>query len=336
MMVLFLNADACQQEDQLRVDLSRRVMMTEGVNTDIINARGANRLEADVDPGSFWRFHRLLPGLSIRDRSNPHPGHHLPESGDAASTSMSDSENLVFIKLGGSLITDKHTPRTPRREIIHKLAGTIKAGLERNPGMQLLIGHGSGSFGHVSAARYGTREGVKSREDWQGFLEVWRDARELNRIVLEIFTEAGLPVIAFSPSATTLAADGRVAAYSLDGIQSALENGLIPVIHGDVVFDTTRGGTILSTEELFVHLAGHLTPQRILLAGLEPGVWADFPICSALVSLITPATLAGDRGQTARLRGRGCDRRHVPEGHEHAGTGQAGRRSGSVDLFRGR
>jgi isopentenyl phosphate kinase len=213
---------------------------------------------------------------------------------------MSDSPNLVFLKLGGSLITDKHTPRTPRREIIRKLARTIKMALDRNPGLQLLIGHGSGSFGHVSAARYGTRDGVKTREDWQGFLEVWRDARELNRIVLEIFTEAGLPVIAFSPSATTQAVDGHVAAYSLDGIQSALKNGLIPVIHGDVVFDTARGGTILSTEELFVHLAGHLSPRRILLAGLEPGVWADFPICSALVSLITPDTLAEIEG---KLRG---------------------------------
>ena len=213
---------------------------------------------------------------------------------------MIESSNLVFIKLGGSLITDKQATRTPRLEIIKMLAGTIKAALDRNPGLQLLIGHGSGSFGHVSATRYGTRDGVKSREDWQGFLEVWRDARELNRIVLETFAEAGLPVIAFSPSATTLAADGHVTAYSLDGIKSALANGLIPVIHGDVVFDTARGGTILSTEELFVHLAEHLSAARILLAGLEPGVWADFPICSALVSLITPVTLPEIEG---KLRG---------------------------------
>jgi glucose/mannose-6-phosphate isomerase len=46
LMVLFLNAEACPPEDRLRVDLTRRVMMTEGVNTDIINAQGAGRLEA--------------------------------------------------------------------------------------------------------------------------------------------------------------------------------------------------------------------------------------------------------------------------------------------------
>jgi isopentenyl phosphate kinase len=213
---------------------------------------------------------------------------------------MSDSEKLIFIKFGGSLITDKQTPRTAHREVIRKLADELKAGLARNPGMKVLVGHGSGSFGHVSAARHGTRDGVKTLEDWSGFLEVWRDARELNNIVIEEFTDAGLPVISLSPSATTLADNGRVANYSLEGIQHALKNGLIPVIHGDVVFDKTRGGTILSTEELFVHLALELTPQRILLAGLEPGVWADFPVSSEMVSLITPTTLDEIEG---KLRG---------------------------------
>jgi glucose/mannose-6-phosphate isomerase len=45
MVVLFLNAAACQTDDKLRVELTRRVMMTEGINTDIINARGDNRLK---------------------------------------------------------------------------------------------------------------------------------------------------------------------------------------------------------------------------------------------------------------------------------------------------
>jgi isopentenyl phosphate kinase len=213
---------------------------------------------------------------------------------------MSDPSDLVFIKLGGSLITDKHTPRTARREIIQKLAEIFRDSLVEHPGMQLLIGHGSGSFGHTSAARHGTRDGVMSRKDWQGFLEVWRDAGELNRIVLEVFSEVGLPVIAFSPSATTLAANGSVVTYALEGIQSALAHGLIPVIHGDVVFDTERGGTILSTEELFSHLALVLKPRRILLAGIEIGVWADFPVCSEMISLITPTTFAGIEG---KLRG---------------------------------
>ena len=77
----------------------------------------------------------------------------------------------------------------------------------------------------------------------------------------------------------------------LEPLKAALEAGLLPVVFGDVVFDRARGGTILSTEDLFAHLGGELHPARILLAGLEPGVWADYPDCTHLVDVITPANL---------------------------------------------
>jgi len=66
----------------------------------------------------------------------------------------------------------------------------------------------------------------------------------------------------------------------------------LPVIYGDVVFDTVRGGTILSTEDLFSYLAPQLLPQRILLAGIEAGVWADYPQRKRLVGEITRDTLS--------------------------------------------
>ncbi len=213
---------------------------------------------------------------------------------------MISMEALYFLKLGGSLITDKHSPRSARSDVIHDLAKEIKEGRRRNPGLKLLIGHGSGSFGHTSAAKYGTRAGVESAEDWRGFIEVWRDAHALNQIVLDQFLDAGLPVLSIPPSATILTDDGKITRYELEGIRSALKNNLIPVIYGDVVFDQTRGGTILSTEELFIFLTDVIHPKKILLAGREPGVWADFPVCSSLVSMVTPITLAEIEG---KLRG---------------------------------
>ena len=78
----------------------------------------------------------------------------------------------------------------------------------------------------------------------------------------------------------------------MEPIQSTLENGLLPVIYGDVVFDTDIGGTILSTEDLFFYLAGILKPSRILLAGQDPGVWKDFPECTQLYDHLQPSDLA--------------------------------------------
>lgn len=203
--------------------------------------------------------------------------------------SPKEGNRLVFLKLGGSLITDKLTPRTPRGEVLDRLAGEIQAGLAENPGLRILLGHGSGSFGHTSGSKYKTREGVSSAEEWHGFSEVWADATDLNNLVMAALRNAGLAAVAFPPSGSVLTRNRKIISWDLSPIRSALENDLLPVVYGDVVFDENQGGTILSTEDLFVHLAAAFRPQRILLAGQDPGVWMDFPECTRLYEVITPA-----------------------------------------------
>ena len=196
--------------------------------------------------------------------------------------------SLQFLKFGGSLITDKHRPRTARLDVLNRLASEVAAAWRDNRPMQLILGNGAGSFGHIPAKKYGTRQGVHTPEGWSGFAEVWRDAAALNSLVIDSLHAAGLPAIAIHPSAAIIAHDGQVATWDLAPLRAALEAGLLPVVHGDVIFDSLRGGTILSTEDLFGYLAIHLRPQRILLAGLEAGVWEDYPKCTHLLSDITP------------------------------------------------
>ena len=204
----------------------------------------------------------------------------------------SEFPHLTFLKLGGSLITDKDTPRTPRREVIERLCREIEEALNLHPGLPLVLGHGSGSFGHSAARKHGTRQGVTGKQGWLGFAEVWKEARTLNQIVVEALINAGLPVIAFPPSAGVLAHNGQVLRWELAPMRAALAAGLIPLVNGDTIFDEQRGGTILSTEDLFIHLARQLHPRRILLSGLEAGVWADFPTCTQLIPSITPENFA--------------------------------------------
>jgi isopentenyl phosphate kinase len=110
---------------------------------------------------------------------------------------------------------------------------------------------------------------------------------------MEAIHRTGLPAVTLSPAASVTAHDGKPFIWDVYQLQSALDNGLLPVIHGDVVFDDLRGGTILSTEDLFSHLARILHPGRILLAGLEAGVWEDFPERRKLLAEITPGTFSG-------------------------------------------
>jgi len=195
---------------------------------------------------------------------------------------------LYLLKLGGSLITDKSQAHTARLDVLARLAGEIAAALSDQPELRLVIGHGSGSFGHVAGQRYDTRNGVQNHEQWLGFAEVWKEARALNQIVVESLEAAGLPVIAFPPSAGAIAAGGQVSSWDLAPLRAALAAGLVPLINGDTIFDSRLGGTILSTEELFFYLAPRLGAGRILLAGVEAGVWRDYPERAELIPAITP------------------------------------------------
>jgi isopentenyl phosphate kinase len=205
---------------------------------------------------------------------------------------------LIFLKLGGSLITDKDRPYTPRLDKLADLAGQIATTLSTTPELQLLVGHGSGSFGHTAAKKHGTKDGISPSPQtpppegegdyWRGFAEVWFQASTLNRHVMDTLQKSGIPSLAFPPSAAVVARDAQVSSWPLIPIRRALANGILPVVYGDVVFDEVRGGTILSTEDLFVHLARELGPQRILLAGLEAGVWEDFPAKTRLINEISP------------------------------------------------
>jgi isopentenyl phosphate kinase len=199
------------------------------------------------------------------------------------------SPRLVFLKLGGSLITVKEQPHTPRPEVMARLAEEIAEARTADPDLEILLGHGSGSYGHVPADQYHTRQGVKTKEEWRGFVEVWRQAAELNHMVMDAMAKAAVPCLVFPPSAAVTAYMGLVATWDLEPLKSSLRNGLVSVVYGDAVFDQKLGGTILSTEDLFGHLVLELKPDRLLFAGIEPGVWADFPQKTRLLPEITPA-----------------------------------------------
>jgi isopentenyl phosphate kinase len=197
-------------------------------------------------------------------------------------------QSLVFLKLGGALITEKTQAHTPRPEVISRLAKELKDALAIDPELGLVLGHGSGSFGHVAAAKYQTQAGVHTPHQWEGFVDVWHEARALNQIMLELMVTAGLPVLAFPPSAGAIAEDGILSHWDTRALEAALNNHLIPVLNGDVAFDAKRGGTILSTETVFAYLAQKIKPARIALAGIEPGVWQNFPQRDRIIPVITP------------------------------------------------
>jgi isopentenyl phosphate kinase len=185
--------------------------------------------------------------------------------------------DLLLLKLGGSLITDKARPETPRREVIARLAGEIARAAREIP-HALVVGHGSGSFGHVAARESGIAAGLRSAEQLPGVSRTQERAAALHRIVIEALLAAGAFPFSIAPSSCLVADAGRPAAFAAEPLLLALDRGLLPVLYGDVVTDRSWGISIGSTERLFEALAGTLqdygrTIRRVLWLGETDGLY---------------------------------------------------------------
>jgi len=195
----------------------------------------------------------------------------------------------ILIKLGGSLITDKTKAKTFRRESVGIIARQVLRLRDLDQGMRIVIGHGSGSFGHFEARKYRTVEGVHTSQQRQGFVQVGAVAAELSLLVQNEFLAAGLPIMRFQPSTTVVARKGQIKSFDSRALSLALDQGLVPLIHGDIALDERIGGTIISTEALFAHLVEPLAVEQIILLGEVDGVFNQH---GEVVPLITPSSFA--------------------------------------------
>ncbi len=210
--------------------------------------------------------------------------------------------SLVFLKLGGSAITDKTREATPKPDVIRDAARAIFSAREKSPELKILLGHGSGSFGHFTAKKFGYGE----KDNWRAYAETGASAQRLNRLVTDIFLEENVPVVSIQPSASARTRDGELYALDVTNIQIALKHNLIPLIYGDVAFDDTRGMAIASTDALFAFLALLLKPTRIIYTTAVNGIYTADPNTNPdaqLIREITPETFEQIRSHVGKAHG---------------------------------
>jgi isopentenyl phosphate kinase len=184
---------------------------------------------------------------------------------------------LTLLKLGGSLLTDKTAVDAIRPEVLARLAAEIAAGAPAL-GTALVVAHGSGSFGHVAARRYGIAGGLHGADQLPGVSLTQERAAALHRQVTAALAAAGLHPFSLSPSSSVVAAGGRPLTLAVEPLLLALARGLLPVLYGDVVLDREQGVAICSTERLFELLARELPAhgarvRRVLWLGATDGVY---------------------------------------------------------------
>lgn len=180
-------------------------------------------------------------------------------------------KKIVLVKFGGSIITDKNIPYRARPDVIRRLARELK----KIKDASVILAHGSGSFGHTSAKEFGGKKGYKSK--W-GIAKVARDAMEINRIVMDILVDEGLPAVSIRPMSMMMTSAGKIKNHFFKIIEEIIKQDLIPVIYGDVIWDTKWKSTIYSGERTLNEIGKYLMKKgfnvdRIIQAGETNGVY---------------------------------------------------------------
>jgi len=185
-------------------------------------------------------------------------------------------EKLIFIKLGGSVITDKNQAFWAKEGVIARLGREIYEVSKLFKG-KIIIGHGSGSFGHTFASKYKTHKGLIGKKSLEGLVKTADSAVQINRIVVKNLIKSGLKVISFAPSSFIFAKETKPRKYFVVPIKTCLEIGCLPVVYGDIVMDEDQGFSIFSTEKvisiLIKGLSNDYDIDRVIQCGITDGVY---------------------------------------------------------------
>jgi len=138
-----------------------------------------------------------------------------------------------------------------------------------------IVVHGAGSFGHFQASKSGVHKGgLPSPAVTAGFVATRISVTSLNLEVVRALAKDGIPALGISPLASGWSTCKRnVENANISEVARIIDSGFIPVLHGDVVFDSAQGCTILSGDVIIRQLAQELMPQYVVFLTDVPGVF---------------------------------------------------------------
>ncbi len=184
---------------------------------------------------------------------------------------------LLLVKWGGALIAPKNLDIGAID--VKSLDYLIKATQEYiKNGRQCIVVHGAGNY-HKLVRELFAR---KPRNYEEEFKIINKGARTLNSAVLERAHLHRLLAGSFHPSDGFVDKSGNLI-WNLEDIVRCLEQGVIPIVHSDIIRSEHRpeGWEIFSGENVLMHLAHHCSARynnlRLVLVSNVDGVYDLYP-----------------------------------------------------------
>ncbi len=174
---------------------------------------------------------------------------------------------MILIKLGGSIITNKEKPLSPRKKTIENIAKNLKKINE-----PLIVVHGGGSYGHYWSVKYDMHTKPK-KYDTKGVSIVKNSMIELDKIILDVFLKNRLNPYSLPP--TDFMAGNKPISKKVKEIEKIARSGLIPVTFGDALWYGQNKTYILSGDKIMTYLSKILKPRLSIFALNEDGLYSD-------------------------------------------------------------
>ncbi|MFB6202958.1 MAG: isopentenyl phosphate kinase [Candidatus Nanohaloarchaea archaeon] len=167
---------------------------------------------------------------------------------------------MTVVKIGGSVLTEKDGRNSIDRDSLETVAEAVS---RENDGLVLV--HGAGSFGHPQAAETGLSGG-----NLEGLYSVHRAVKELNTRLVSVLQDRDVLAAPVHPSSCACFSDGLEMMTS--HLEAMVDNGVVPVIHGDGVIDTEKGVSVLSGDRIVLEVAEALGDDHVGMCIPEGGV----------------------------------------------------------------
>ena len=174
---------------------------------------------------------------------------------------------MILIKLGGSIITNKQKPLSPRRKTIDNILKEI--GKIKEP---IIIVHGGGSYGHYWSVKYDMHT-KPAKTNPKGVAIVKNSMVELNKIILDSAVKNRINSYCLPP--TDFMNGNKVIKSKILTINDISKSGLTPITFGDALWFGQKKSYILSGDVIMTTIGNILKPRLSLFVLDVDGVYSD-------------------------------------------------------------
>jgi len=176
-------------------------------------------------------------------------------------------QEVVLIKLGGSVVTHKERPMTINKMAIDRIFKSLLS-----IKVPIILVHGGGSFGHYWSIKYDMHS-KPDRYPPDGIAAVHESMISLNHIIAKSMIKFKLNPYAVSPF--SFISGNKPLVKKIFELASMTRDKIIPVTYGDVVYRANHKYSILSGDELMTMISHVLKPKKVIFAVNVDGIYTD-------------------------------------------------------------